>query len=110
VKNAAAHALAVKRLQSTICTGFDDAYVADTEITVLHHSIPITNGLPQLILADIHYEPLAKKLKKDNHWTDPTFNSIDWPSYHQAIISLSRPRRISISKLSHGLWNTNTQN
>lgn len=110
VKNTAAHALAVKRLQSPLQTGYDDSYIADTEITVLHHSTPITSGLPHLVTADIHYEPLKSKLQKDNTWTDATFNKVDWTSFHQAIISLPRPRRLSISKLSHGLWNINTQN
>jgi hypothetical protein len=47
---------------------------------------------------------------KDNSWNNEQFHSISWSAYHQAIKKIPRSHRISISKLSHQLWNTNCQN
>jgi len=58
----------------------------------------------------LHYNPLRDKLKKDNSWTDRQFGMVDWQGYWSAYLSLSRPRQISITILSHKLWNTNIQN
>jgi hypothetical protein len=110
VKNATAHSLAVQRLQEPIHSGFDDCYIEAPTISVLHKGVPITRGLPQQITADLHYSNLKCKLQKDNNWTEPQFLQVDWDSYHKAIISLPRPRRLTITKLSHNLWNTNSQN
>jgi len=46
---------------------------------------------------------------KDNNWTEEIFDSIDWSSFHKAILSVPCSHRVSISKLSHGLRNTNMQ-
>jgi len=110
VKNATAHSLAVKRLQQPMSTGYEDDILTTPIISVLHREAPITKGLPQQIMADVHYGALQHKLLKDNEWTEEVFQRIDWDSYHRAIISLPRPHRLSISKLSHNLWNTNCQN
>lgn len=50
------------------------------------------------------------KLEKDNEWSKKTFDLVDWDSLHTVIISTPSYHRISISKLCHGLWNTNFQN
>jgi hypothetical protein len=110
VKNATAHKLAVARLKDTNSTGFDDDIQHIFPITILYKGSPITKGLPQQVSVDVHYNALKEKLKKDNEWDEKTFGAVDWGNYHKAIISLPRPYRLSISKLSHNLWNTNEQN
>jgi hypothetical protein len=110
VRNATAHFLAVQRLQEPLHSGFADSYIEAPTISVLHKGVPITRGLPQQIAADLHFSNLQRKLQKDNHWTESQFLQVDWESYHKAIISLPRPRRLTITKLSHSLWNTNSQN
>jgi len=46
----------------------------------------------------------------DNKWSDKTFSTIDWGAYQAAISSLPRTLKVSITKLSYELWNTNHQN
>jgi hypothetical protein len=110
VWNAAAHALAVERLHNEEQLGFDDDYLSPPVISVLHNGEAVTRGLLQLVAAECHYEDLKLKLIKDNKWSEKVFQDVDWTSYHKAMLDLPRPQRLSISKLSHGLWNTNEQN
>jgi hypothetical protein len=110
VKNATAQKLAVARLKDTNTTGFDDDIQDTFPITILYNGSLITKGLPQQVSVDAHYNALKQKLQKDNEWDEETFATVDWGNYHKAIISLPRPYRLSISKLSHNLWNTNEQN
>jgi hypothetical protein len=110
VRNAFAHSLAVQRLRQPESTDLDDDFLTLSGITVLHKGVILTRGLPQQLSADIHYNDLKTKLLKDNLWSEATFLSVDWDSYHKAILSLPRNSRLSIAKLSHNLWNTNEQN
>jgi hypothetical protein len=110
VKNAKAHALAVSRLHNAQETPHCDSYLERPVITVLHRSVIITKGLPQQVIADIHYEPLKLKILRDTNWTEDDFNTVDWHSLHRAMLKMPRPRQIAISKLINGLWNVNIQN
>ncbi len=87
-----------------------DFSTSDQIIEVVHQGTVITSGLPQQIKATIHYKPLQTKLIKDNAWEATTFDSIDCDAYLAAITSIQGTQCISISNLSHGLWNTNSQN
>jgi hypothetical protein len=79
-------------------------------ITVLHKAeIPYT-APRQIIHQTLHRGPLQQKLQRDNQWTEQQFNLVDWKAYHRAILKHPRSHRISLTKLSHGLWNTNMQN
>jgi len=110
VQNAATHALAVECLHNEEQLGFDDDNLSPPDVTVLHNGEAVTRGLPQLVAAECHYEALKLKLNKDNKCSEAVFLDVDWTCYHKAMLDLPRPHRLSISKLSHGLWNTNEQN
>jgi ribonuclease HI len=110
IRNAQAHALAVKRLHQPLATPYDDAYIECPIVTVSHRSTPITKGLPQQVIADIHYDPLRKKILKDTGWTEQEMDLVDWNGQHHALLKLPRPRQIAVSKLVNGLWNVNAQN
>jgi ribonuclease HI len=111
--NAAAHQLAIQHLRSNhtnaLKVSIQDLPTSQT-VMVLYKSLPVTGGLPQQIINNIHYTPLRDKIMKDNNWTEEIFDSVDWSSFHEAILSVPRSHRVLISKLSHGLWNTNMQN
>ncbi len=49
---------------------------------------------------------ILKKIK----WTSSIFDTINWTAHHQAFRRLTRHQQKSISKLIHGLANTNRQN
>jgi hypothetical protein len=91
-------------------SSLDDDYLSPPVVTVLHNGEAVTRGLPKLVVAECHYEALKLKLIKDNKWSEAVFQDADWTCYHKAMLDLPRPHRLSISKLSHGLWNTNEQN
>jgi hypothetical protein len=77
---------------------------------ILQQGQPITSSIPQLLRHQYYYRPLQEKLMKDNKWMIEIFNRIDWQSYGLAIAKFPRSQQISITKLSHQLWNTNCQN
>jgi hypothetical protein len=79
-------------------------------ITVLFNGQPLRRDLTTVINELEYAQPLRQKLLKDNDWTEDQLHSIDWESFQKAIRKILRSHRISISKLSHQLWNTNVQN
>jgi hypothetical protein len=79
-------------------------------ISISHNDEILVSNLLRPIKHVLYYQPLQEKLKRDNNWTESQFSTIDWPSYKCALRKLPRSQRISISKLSHQLWNTNRQN
>jgi len=70
----------------------------------------VKSGLPALVKRNLHYQTLKEKQLKDTRWTEAVFESIDWCNYQHAIKSLPRTTKISRTKLSYNLWNTNVQN
>jgi hypothetical protein len=110
--NADAHKQAMKRLQDDDQTNMIDltAILENQTVSVFSNGNIITTSLPQQIITNMHYEPLKDKLKKDNECSDTIFNMVDWHNFHSAIHNYPRAHRISLSKLSHGLWNINAQN
>jgi hypothetical protein len=67
-------------------------------------------NLKSIIHRAYYLPPMQSKLQKDNNWTTAIFESIDWASFQSAMSSLPICERISICKLTNGLWNTNSQN
>jgi len=79
-------------------------------ISVLHEEHAVHSNLSNLIRNQLHHKPIKGKLHKDDSWKEVTFSSIDWEGYKDAYLSLSHQWQISITKMSHQLWNTNVQN
>lgn len=78
-------------------------------ITLLHNDTPILTDLRQEITKLIQSENLTAKIMKDNEWTLDEFDDVDWMSYHTSLHKIPRAHRVSITKLSQRLWNTNMQ-
>lgn len=79
-------------------------------ITVLHSGQRVTSALRALVNRQHHRAPLLQKLQRDNGWTSHQLSLVNWDAFHKAINKHPRSHRISITKLSHALWNTNQQN
>jgi glutaredoxin len=79
-------------------------------ISVQYKGDIFVSNLLQPVKHELHYQPLKDKLQRDNKWTEHQFDSVDWLAYKRAICKLHRSHRVSITKLSHQLWNTNKQN
>lgn len=79
-------------------------------ITLLHDSTPFTGDIKMKIHELEYQRQLQAKVQKDNCWTDNQFHAVNWTAYYQAYRRVPRYHRISLMKLSHKLWNTNSQN
>jgi hypothetical protein len=55
-------------------------------------------------------QSITAETPKDNQWTHQQFTQIDWKAFHIAFCRVPRSHRLSITELSHQLWNTNCQN
>jgi hypothetical protein len=79
-------------------------------ITVIRDGVSMVEDLRKDITKIAHSEALHQKIKKDNGWTEDQSATVDWDSYYAAIRGIPRSHQISITKLSHQLWNMNRQN
>jgi len=79
-------------------------------ISVFHNNKELTDDLYSTIKNLAYTKPLKEKLQKDNSWGEDEFQSVDWDAFYTTIRRTPRSHRISITKLSHQLWNTNLQN
>ncbi len=70
----------------------------------------VNKDLYGIVQKELHIPPLHIKLEKDNKWQGNQFDNIDWKFYRSAFMKHRQPYRVSISKLSHQLWNTNILN
>jgi hypothetical protein len=79
-------------------------------ISVFHRNKALTGDLYSMIKNLEYPIPLQEKLQKDNQWCEEVYKSVDCDAYYRAIRRVPRSHRISITKLSQQLWNTNLQN
>jgi hypothetical protein len=78
-------------------------------ISDFHRNNALTEDLYSTINNLEYTIPLQEKLQKDNQWCEEVYQSVDWDAFYSAIRRVPRSHRISITKLSHQLWNTNLQ-
>jgi len=79
-------------------------------ISICHNGTDIEQDLRKLVYDQEYGRPLQLKIQKDYGWFDQQFQAVHWPSYYKAIRRIPQSHRISITKLTHTLWNTNAQN
>jgi hypothetical protein len=58
----------------------------------------------------LHSKALKGTICKAEKWTQKSFNAVDWMEYEKAFLTAPISKRISITKMSHKLFNTNHQN
>jgi hypothetical protein len=112
--NWTAHDNAVAFLKKTHTPGYESTHhpvnYPSHRVSVYHKGDLIPSNLQSIIRRTYYVPPMQCKLQKDNNRTTATFESIDWASFQSAMSSLPKCERISICKLTNGLWNTNSQN
>jgi hypothetical protein len=79
-------------------------------ISIFYNNKELTDDLYPTIKDLAYTKPLKDKLQKNNSWSEDEFQSVDWDAFYTTIRHIPRSHRISITKLSHQLWNTNIQN
>jgi hypothetical protein len=79
-------------------------------ITVLHNGEALTGDIRSTIQDFEYSHPIKATLQKYNSWSPNQFEMVDWGAFFLAIRRVSRSHQVSITKLSHQLWNTNSQN
>jgi hypothetical protein len=82
----------------------------NTEVMMIKNKDkPLLENIRSIVTADHYSSPLQQNLMKDNMWDEDTFQMIAWRDFERALQTLPRSHRVSIMKLTHQLWNTNTQ-
>jgi hypothetical protein len=79
-------------------------------ITVVHNGELLTGDIRSTIQDFEYSHPIQATLKKYNSWSSNQFDMVDWGAFFLAIRRVPRSNRVSITKLSHQLWNTKSQN
>jgi hypothetical protein len=77
------------------------------EAELVRDNAIVTSNLQQIITSAIHTTPIQQYIVKSAKWHPSTLHKIDWEAHRRAICRFSRTQRISITKLSHGLYHTN---
>jgi hypothetical protein len=79
-------------------------------ITVSHNGEALTGDIRSTIQDFEYSHPIKATLQKYNSWSPNQFEMVDWGAFFLAIRREPRSHRVSITKFSHQLWNTNSKN
>jgi hypothetical protein len=80
------------------------------KVELIHNNQIISSRLLQLAKDAVHRLPLHLHIVRRAAWPTTTVECVDWIAHKQAIKRYySRVKRLSISKLAHGLHHTNYQ-
>jgi hypothetical protein len=77
-----------------------------SEIELLHGGAIITSRMTQVIKEARHADNLCTAILDQTGWTQRTLELVDFECHKQAYNSHSRPHRVSICILIHGLYQT----
>lgn len=80
------------------------------EVTVKNDGYTLTKGLSARAKNNHGAPSLRGTIIKQVRWDESTFNCVVWVAYIKAFTRLTRSRQIGLTKISHGLLNTNYQN
>jgi len=69
----------------------------------------VTTSFCNILYAQMFNRDLTANIMKKEHWTPQQFESVAWEAYGAAFRNKTIFQRISVAKLSHGLWNTGAQ-
>jgi hypothetical protein len=53
-------------------------------ISVVYKGEVLVSNLIHPIMHELYYQPVKKKLQRDNQWTELQFCSVDWPTYKKS--------------------------
>jgi len=79
-------------------------------VTLYYQGKPLISKVVPTLRFSMYSEALRKTVRKQEQWTEVQFDSVDWPALEQALLSTWSCKRISYTKLSNKLLNTNAQN
>jgi len=79
-------------------------------VTLYYQGKLLVSRVVPTLCFSLYSEALKKTVCKQERWTEVQFDSVDWPALEQALLSTWSCKRISYTKLSNKLFNTNAQN
>lgn len=79
------------------------------EAELIHNGHLITSRLSKVVCSVLHDHCLQLHIIKRQGWSQADFDRVDWEAHRLAYVSYKCPQRISISKLAHGLYHTNSE-
>lgn len=110
----------VEQLGTTIKTYAEDMatvlphqdYVSPSNnaVTLYYKGQPLLTHIKRTITHDLHFDAIRSTICKQENWTLENFSAIDWDAHEFAFSRTWSCRRITYSKLTHKLLNTNDQN
>jgi len=70
----------------------------------------VVGDFRSLLRADLYRDQLRETIEKKERWSVRVFDLVEWDAFSKAFSKLPRVRRISYSKLTHKLLQTNSRN
>jgi hypothetical protein len=78
-------------------------------VTLYHKGQPLVTRIVPTLRSSLYSPALCSTICKQEQWTDTQFSQVDWPALEEALLHTWSCKRITFSKLSHKLLNTNRQ-
>jgi len=79
-------------------------------ITLYHRGQPLVNRIVTTLRQTMYSDSLQKTICRQQNWTASQFATVDWPAHERAFQHTWHCKRITYSKISNKLLNTNAQN
>jgi hypothetical protein len=92
----------------TPCTG-TPAICPTSEAELIYKNCVVTSRLLQLVKSSLHDTPLKEYIIQRAKWNSGLFDKVNWAAHTAAFHQHSRLQRLSITKLVHGLYHTNSE-
>jgi hypothetical protein len=80
------------------------------DILLYHEGRPLVSKIALIIKCALYSTAIRHTICKQENWTEVQFSSVDWPAHEVAYWLAWSCTRITYTKLSHKLLNTNVQN
>ena len=77
---------------------------------ILYDDSAITSKLYILTAYELYHRQLMANIQKKSSWSEVQFEKIDWGANEIAFKELSGSTKITVTKLTHAIVNTNSQN
>jgi hypothetical protein len=80
-----------------------------SEAELIYRNCVVTSCLLQLVKSSLHDPPLKEHIIQRAKWNHSQFDRVGWVAHAAAFHQHSRLQRLSITKLVHGLYHTNSE-
>jgi len=102
---------AARRCASDLTVGGSITTLAPlSQAYILREGKLVAGNFRALVREDIYRDSLQETIIKTEKWSETTFHKVSWKAFAMAFKKVSRVRRITYTKLTHQLLQTNSRN